>query len=329
MIQDAPCIADPLYFNPPNPEGLGEAFLRNIWKSVHIDKFSYLCTFTGRHRVGKSLSACVFSDILDPTFMENFEERVCYTAEQFMTAVESLRKNKIIGGAIVMDEANIGMPSREWYMVSNKSVNYAVQAFGYMRPIVSMVTQDITFIDSQPRKLFHAFFEVNRNNNEYSVVLPFNIKFNKRTGKMYFVYPRFHGGYKGGRGTKITMNTLKMMKPPKWFIDRYDKHSQIMKDRLIEQMHDLIHSLKLKENTPTEDRLSEEEILAVLLEERDNPVYLTNRNTYRADVIARTFKIPHRWAKVIAVKANATLGAILDKETQEDVSEADKVENPI
>jgi transposase len=314
-MEESPCIADPLFFKQPNPIAMGEAFLRKIYQTVHDDKFSYLCTFTGRHRVGKSLSACIFSHLLDSTFLDNFEKRVCYSGEDFMGAVEDLRKKRIHGGAIVLDEANIGIPSREWYNLSNKSINYAIQAFGYMRPIVSMVTQDITFIDAQPKKLFHAFYEVDRKNNAYSIVKPFNMKFNKRTGKVYFVYPRFVGGGVHGGGTRITMNCIKVMKPPKEFINRYEKHSQKMKDRLIEQMNDVVKSLKVKDGEHREARMSEEEILEQLMEERDNPIFMTKQKTFRKDIIANEFGIPHRYARVIAIKANLKLQKKKDYET--------------
>lgn len=303
-MRESPCIADPNFFKPPNPVALGEAFLRKIYQKVHEDKFSYLCTFTGRHRVGKSLSACVFSDLLDPTFMPNFEKRVCYTGEEFMNAVEDLRKQKIHGGAIVLDEANIGLPSREWYNLSNKSINYAIQAFGYLRPIVSMVTQDITFIDSQPKKLFHDFFEVDRTNNEYSIVKPFNMQFNKRTGKVFFVYPRFvGGGRKHSAGNRLTMTYIKVMRPPKDFIKRYEEHSQKMKDRLIQQMNDVVKSLRVKEGEHIEDKLNETEILEALKKEENNPIYVSNRGSFRKDIIAHEFGIPHSFARVLSIKA--------------------------
>ena len=308
MMNNSPALLDPYYFKVPDPEGLGEAFLRNIYQYVHDKNFSYLCTWTGRHRVGKSLSACIFSYLLDPTFWDNFEERVCYTPEQFMNAVESLRKNKIVGGAIVLDEANIGIPSREWYNISNKSINYAIQAFGYLRPIVSFVCQDITYIDSQPRKLFHAFFEVTRSNNRYSEILPFNIDINKRTGKMYFVYPRFHGTASSGRGTKIIVNRLKIAKPPKWFIERYEKHSQIMKEGLIAQMNEIIQSLT---NKDTEDRKrnkyrhSEEEMLEEMMRQISNPMFVNKKGQFRFEMLAHHFNIPVQYSRVLALKGNS------------------------
>lgn len=310
MDNFSPCLLDPDYFKVPDPHGLGEAFLRQIYQYVHDKNFSYLCTFTGRHRVGKSLSACAFSYLLDSTFWDNFEDRVCYTPEQFMRAVENIRKKKIIGGAIVLDEANIGIPSREWYNISNKSINYAIQAFGYLRPIVSFVCQDITYIDSQPRKLFHAFFEVQRTNNRYSEILPFNIQINKRTGKMYFVYPRFAGTHHSGRGAKIIMSRLKLAMPPDWFNERYEKHSQIMKDNLIEQMNDIIQSMTFKEKQGRQkDKYKQNEatIIKELLEEKENPIFITRGGTFRFETVARHFSIPHSYAKVVALKADAEL----------------------
>lgn len=317
MVNNSPVFLNPQFFKVPDPNALGEAFLRRIWQMVHDKNFSYLCTFTGRHRVGKSLSACAFSYLLDPTFWDNFEERVCYTPEQFMTAVDNLRQNKIIGGAIVLDEANIGIPSREWYNISNKSINYAIQAFGYLRPIVSFVCQDITFIDSQPRKLFHAFFEVTRANNRYSEILPFNIDINKRTGKMYFVYPRFHGTTGSGRGTKIIVNRLKFAKPPDWFIERYETHSQKMKEGLISQMNQIIQSMTMrdKEDKKNKYKMSEEEMIAEMVRLKDNKIFVNKKGQFRHEILANHFKIPFTYAKIMALKGNQRLED-LDQESK-------------
>ena len=312
MLQ-SPINTDPYFFEKPDPGGIAEAYLRSIWRSVHTKGFSYLCTLTGRHRVGKSLAALAFADLLDETFWKNMELRTVYTPEEFFIAIEHLDYNKITGGAIVWDEANLGIPSREWYNVANKSINYAIQAFGYLKPMVFFVTQDITFIDSQPRKLFHDFFEIKRNNNEYSIIYPFDMKINKRTGKVYYVYPRLSKGYQVG-GARMVLRPLKLMKLPKAMIKRYEAHSIDRKRALIKQMKDIVTSLKAKEDKGKGYRLSEEEIIAHVMGEKENPLFINRDGAFRTDAIKREFKIPYTFATRIKIQADVKLKEIREKE---------------
>jgi hypothetical protein len=278
-------------------------------------QFSYLCVLTGRHRVGKSLCAVSFAHVLDKTFMQDFEKRIVYTPDQFLDAVEDIKRKKIIGASIVWDEANLGIPSREWYNISNRAINYSIQAFGYLRPIVFFVTQDMTFIDSQPRKLFHAFYEIKRGSNDYSLIYPFEISYNKRTGKMYYVYPRFSGSQGGSRGYKILMKPIRLMKPPKWLIKKYKAHSEIIKDELIDQMKDMAKSFKMRHvQEGDKGKLTEVEMLEVLKQEKDNKLFVNSRGRYRADIIKNEFGIPMSWAKTIKIKADI---AKLENEAEE------------
>jgi len=303
----SPINNNPNYFKQPNPQGLAEAYLRDIHRNVHLKKFSFLCTITGRHRVGKSLSAIGFADILDPTFITCLEKRVVYTPEDFSEAVQKLDEDGVIGGAIVWDEANLGLSSRDWYTLANKHINFTIQAFGYLRPMVFFVTQDVTFIDSQPRKLFHAFYEVERTSNKFAKIRCFKIAINKRTGKMYYSYPRFHGVYKGGRGATIIMKPLKMMLPPKKLIDRYETHSKTMKRRLLKQNADIIQAMRDRSKDVTRDRLSEDEIIQHCLGEKDNPLFINRDGKYRVNIISEEFKIPQRYAKRIKIICDVKL----------------------
>lgn len=313
---ESPINNDPYYYRAPNPYGIAEAYLRDTFTSVHTKKFSYLATLTGGHRVGKSVGAVTFADILDPTFNDAMEERTVYEADEFSEAVEIIRRDHIIGGAIVWDESNLGLSSRNWYSVSNKHINFTIQAFGFLRPMVFFVTQDVTFIDSQPRKLFHDFLEVKRSDNTCSKIYPFDIKINKRTGKMYYTYPRFHSLYKGGQGARLILKPLKLMKPPKKLTDRYEKHSRIRKERLMKQNEDIIKAMKNQgDERVKRERLSEEEIIQHCLAEKDNPIFINKFGEYRHETIAQEFKIPFRYAKRIKLMCDVKL-----KQIQEEIA---------
>lgn len=305
---DFPINTNPYYFKMIDSAALAEAYLRNIYRMVHHRHFSYLGIFTGEHRVGKSLGAVSFSYLLDKTFEDNFEDRVVYYPNEFMDAICKIAEQKIKGGAIVWDEAQIKHGSRDWYTSVNKAINTAIQSFGYLNPIVFYVTQDPSFIDSQPRKLFRSFYEVKRTNNKYSTILPFNIEYNRRTGKPYYVYPRFYDWHSGTIGTKLKMHVIKLMKQPKELNKRYEKHSEVFKDKLLKRTRDMTRSLLQKELEQTGKReYDEEAILKSLMDEKENPIFLTRDGRFRPEMIASEFSVPHSYARVLKIKADQRL----------------------
>lgn len=320
----SPINDDPFYFKRPNNQGIAEAYLSDIYKRVHKKKFSYLATFTGTHRVGKSLCAVAWADLLDPTFTPNMEDRVVYTPQEFSGAIQTLLDKKIYGGVVVWDEANLGLSSRDWYTQANKHINFTVQAFGFLRPIIFFVTQDVTFLDSQPRKLFHGFVEVDRTNNKYSNIRPFQVSINKRSGKMFFPSPRLGIGRKG-KGRIIKIKIIRLMKPPKTLIDRYETHSIARKRQLMKENDDIIRHMKeqsLEKKKRT--RLTDDEVIDYCIAERNNPVFLNNKGAFEANTISQEFKIPIRRAQYLKSRADAKLNILrIDGFVDEDDNKPD------
>ena len=310
MHLPSPVNEDPHYYKRLNNQGIAEAYLRDIHRKVHEKKFSFLATFTGKHRVGKSIGAVAFGDLLDPTFMPNLEERVVYTPHGFSSAIQNLYDNRIFGGVVVWDEANLGLSSRDWYTQANKHINFTVQAFGFMRPIVFFVTQDVTFIDSQPRKLFHAFMEVDRTNTQYNSIRPFQVNINKRTGKMFFPSPRLGIG-RHGKGRIIKIKILRMKKPPKELIKRYEDFSIKEKANLMKENDDIIRHMRDKtQDDKRRDRLTDEEILDHVIAERNNPVFTNRKGEFEANTIAQEFKVTFRKAQYLKLRADARLHSL-------------------
>lgn len=292
------------YYGKLNHQGIAEAYLRDIYRSVHEKKFSFLATITGRHRVGKSVGGVAFGDLLDPTFEPNMEKRVVYTPEDFSAAVQDLADKGIIGGTIVWDEANLGLSSRDWYTQANKHINFTVQAFGFMRPIIFFVTQDVTFIDSQPRKLFHCFMEVSRSNNKYCDIRPFQVSINKRSSTMYYSYPRMTKG-RHGKGQVIKLKPIRLMKPSDDLMIRYEKHSIKRKRQLMQENDDMIRHIKnnaIKEKT--RERMTDEEMIDYCIAERNNPVFLNQKGEFETNTIHQELGITESKAKYIKSKAD-------------------------
>ena len=305
--------SDPYFFKQVNNHELAEHYIRNIYMSIHKKNLSFLGIFTGQHRVGKSVGGCAFADILDPTFIEHFEERIVYHPDDFMNAFDMIREDKIKGGAVVFDETQIKHGSRDWYTTMNKTVNSVIQSYGYLNPVTFFIVQDPSFIDSQPRKLFHAFYEVFRSDNKQSFILPFNIKYNRRTGKPYYVYPRVRVGYYGSMGYRVKMNLLSVQKPFDDFIERYNNHSQDFKNKFLKNAHELAKSIREEEEYKHED-LSDYEIVDDLLQRHfDDPIFLNRNGDYRVEEIRNEYKISFRHAKRIQIRASIKRKEMMQK----------------
>ena len=284
-------------------------YLKSIYLSVHQLKYNFLAVSTGKHRVGKSVSGVLLCSILDKTFYPNLEERVVYYPEQFMDAMKDIASKNIIGGAIVWDEAGVGIPARSWYELSNKSINFVTQVMGYLRPIIFFVTQDMTYIDSQPRKLFHAFYECYRNSTEHNYMKPFEIQYDKRKGKIYYKYPRISRVVEDVVGSTVKLNKIKIDKPPKELIDRYEQHSFDFKDRIMLQMEERIRKYD-QEEVISKKNMTQKEILEQVI---------TNHKRYESkrsklgdpvldfNLIRFDFSIPTPLAKFIKADAERVI----------------------
>jgi len=277
----------------------------------------------GKHRTGKSLSALSFSHLLDETFAPNMEKRVVYYAEDFMNALEDIRRKKIIGGAIVWDEAGVGVPSREWYNISNKAVGLACQVFGRYRPIIFFVTQDVTYIDSQIRKLFHGFYEMQRMSDKYAIAKPFNVSYNKRIGKVYYRYGRFYSTDLEHSIGKCVLKAIKLKRPPAELERRYDFHSKDFKDLIMEQMQERTKSYQEERD---KKKLDTKDIIDELSEKHyNNDEFLSKRSKpdnviFDKDAIRFMYDVSDSQARFIKKQAevNARKKTEADSDEEED-----------
>lgn len=317
MIKGLSLNRDVDFFGGVNQRDLAMLYLRHIYKSIHVNKFNFLGMFTGKHRVGKSLTALSMSCALDKTFADNIEERVVYFADDFMNALEQIKKRRIIGGAIVWDEAGVGIPAREWYDTSNKSISYTLQVFGRYRPIVYFVTQDIHYIDSQARKLFHGFYEMNRINNQYAIAKPFDVKYNKRSSKVYYVYPRYHHINEGAYGNRLVIKRLNILRPYSEVEDAYEVHSKLFKDKIVEIMKE--RSEKASQGDIDTKYMTMAEIVDTLVKEQGNPLYLSKRSKednviFDKDAIRIEFEVPDSQARHIKRLAEIKVNKVPEDE---------------
>lgn len=220
----------------PTPTRVAEAFFNRLWRKLHVERFSLLITFWGKHRVGKSLTAVTIAHILDETFLPNLEERVVYSGKALVSAFKKIREEKIRGGAVVIDEAGSGeLSSQRWYEEAAKIINAELQAVGFLNPYVGFVTQNFSFINTTARRLSQGVYEVNRSNNDFSIVRPFWVSENPWSSNIYHKYPIFCEKRNKVVSNLFKINNIKIRLPPLELRSRYEIHSQAYKDWLLKQ----------------------------------------------------------------------------------------------
>ena len=207
---------------------------------------------TGKTRSGKSLSAIRICKEIDPDFDET---HVVFSAREFMELLHSGKLKQ--GSMVIWDEAGIGIATREWYSLLNKSINYVLQTWGHRSIGLLITVPDFSFIDSQTRKLINMRFDT--------------VKLKRRDNiaviKCYWLSPMDKAEPKRVRprytiqGKKLDIEYLWVKKPPAWLVHRYLKKKEDFTSRLNEEVLFDIQQLedsKKKEGTRT---MSDEELL--------------------------------------------------------------------
>lgn len=261
-VFEEPVVKRPWYVNPfyeldfdeiyptPSKEVLAWAYFNRLYRKLHVENFSLIITFYGLHRVGKSLGAVNFGNILDPTFLPNLETRVVYSSRALLNAFKEIRIKRIKGGAVIVDEAGTGdLSNQRWYEEVAKIVSAELQAVGYLNPFIGFVTQSFSFINTTARKLSQGVFEVRRTNNEYCIIKPFWIENNPWISGFYRKYPIFCENHEGVASNIYKINGIKMGLPPSEVTERYIRHSQEYKDKLLLDSEEEIDLIQFDKNS--------------------------------------------------------------------------------
>jgi len=290
------------------PEPLNEQFIysffNRLYMNLHVYNFSMFLVWFGKHRTGKSISSLVFSIILDPTFLDNMENRIVYSVADLKKQARIIRDKKIKGASIIYDEAGSGeLSNQRWYESKAKEINAILQSLGYLNPFLNFVTQDFTFINSQARKLSHGIFECKRTNNKYTIIKPLWLSNDPWSSKPYRHYPIFcesinddvvSNVYKIG---KIRLGRLL----DSYTEEKYEAISKAFKNKLLDEEDDIGDD---DEDTGSVVDSVEDAINDILT----NPEPVTAKVKGRFPVlnpqlIAFQYRVSYRVAQAIKIKA--------------------------
>lgn len=202
---------------------------------------------------GKSFSAMRIALEIDPNFTE---ENVVFSAQEFM---ELLHSGKLKAGSmIIWDEAGVGIATRDWYSILNKSINYVLQTWGHQSIGLLLTVPDFSFVDSQTRKLCNMYFKT--------------IKLNRQRGfstmKVYHLTPMDKAEMKRVRprytiaGKKLDIEFIHVKKPPAWLVNRYLAKKEAFTSKLNREVLFDIQQLEKSKEKESIKTISDEDMLA-------------------------------------------------------------------
>ena len=227
-----------------NKSYLIEYLLDRIYK---LDK-NNIISITGETGSGKSFSALSLAETLSPDrFNINY---VIFEPQEFSDLIKSQVLQK--GDVIVWDEAGVGIPSKLWWSILNRSINYILQVFRNENISLIFTTPNLGFIDSDARKLLHFYFSMLRIDSKKKIayIKPLRKKTIQIRDKstIYAMYIRTPNNI------KITKFGLKM--PSKDLLRDYLKKKRLYQARLYSGLNEDIKRFNiLRKSMPTKEEI--------------------------------------------------------------------------
>jgi len=228
---------------------------------------NWVCIFTGRTRSGKSYSSVELCRKIDPNFKI---DNIVFSAQEFMSLLKSGKLEK--GSMILWDEAGVGIATREWYSVLNKSINLVFQTWGYKNIGLILTVPHISFVDSQTRKLCNTHIQTLQISKQRKVVkakihnlAPMGANEIKRVRPRYYV-----------NGEVLDIEYLEIPKPPAKLIHAYEKKKDEFSQNLQNSVQLELNNTSTKQKEGEIRFISDEDLLIQAWNKLKEQIVLVN-----------------------------------------------------
>lgn len=199
------------------PEGRvdGEGWLRDrLIQQIDELTLNQILMYVGPPGSGKSYTCLRVNELVDPSFSV---ERVVFPAVDFVRTIAD--KSLKARSAITWDDAGLGMPARTWWDFMNQAAGYIFQSYRFRRLLTGITLADPTFLDSQPRKLYHILlvFLPRMRPGDSAQARVYLTEHNPRIGKVYTKRPIVDTP----RG-RVTLKTIRFALPSHELLEQYE-----------------------------------------------------------------------------------------------------------
>lgn len=113
----------------------------------------------GEQGSGKSYYTIIEALITDPTFNK---DRIVYSTINFLDGLDMLEDRILKGRRIMWDDAGVGLPSDEWYALSNRIVKRVQQTVRTLHPTITFTMPDLKYLDPGQRRVLTCIIDCNR-----------------------------------------------------------------------------------------------------------------------------------------------------------------------
>ena len=221
-----------------------DSFFLNSLRSRVKKNGNALIGIVGQKGSGKSYFAMSIAEIIDPKFSVN---NISFDPVSFMQLI----KMRGVGEVIIMDDAGLTIPARQFYSKSNQFITVALETCRFKNQILIMTMPTLSMIDKNARLLMDYSFwtrSIDRVEEKSTATMYF-ISSNPNSGKIYFKHPT--------SGNSV-FKTLTLPKPSEWITNEYETHKQECLNTIYDDMiKDLI---QMRGKTVQDEELTDEKI---------------------------------------------------------------------
>lgn len=183
---------------------------------------NFIVAVVGEPGAGKSYSAISLAEMIDPNFSV---DKITWDIEEFLKTLDRCGK----GDVLILDEAGVGIPAREWQTLQNKAMSYVMQTFRYKNVGVILTTPSIEYIDRQVRGLVHYVVHVIDRKGNQNMCVVYRRNHDPVRGFLYWDKWIF---YDPKSGRELDPNPIFIGKPSDWLIEVYEERSQQRKEKI-------------------------------------------------------------------------------------------------
>lgn len=288
----------------------GIVFMRGLRNVVIEKKLSLFITIEGRHRSGKSRFAIGIGCLFSNRFQREMDQFVVTDSESMLNLVDRIDKEKIKNPVIVVDEAGNSLNSADWFEKIQRAIIKTMTVIGYLLPTIIFIAPTKDLILSGIRKMSHVHIRMYRFNNDYSMAIPYQVKYSSLKGKTY--YPRFKLKI---FGKPIRFLGLKVTKLPPYIDEKYSKIELARKPLMLKDIRDDAIKAQIKSVRQVFDPEQFVELINKEPKKFAADRYRPDNPKFDANLISAIMKISYRNAEV--VKRLAERGVIEKREKME------------
>lgn len=252
--------------------------------------------------VGKSYSAIRIAEILDKDFRQGTKgmNKIVFTPQDFVKAMEIVEKKGRIGQVVVVDEAGILVNAKQWMSMVNKAIRDAIITWRELRSLAIFITPTLAAIDKDIRTFTNILGECNKvitEHEELSVELwLYRLYWSEFKQQFYRYTPTAFNN----RGEIVKINPIIMSIPEnKELLDAYE-----------EKMHEFKKKIRASiKGLEDKGVMTPDEIINDILENKELITYSNRLKRYYVSVddVRYKYGITYSMARIIAHRVNDKL----------------------